>query len=170
MRSYRGMKPRVALTAYVDASAQVVGDVEIGEHSSVWMNAVVRGDVHYIRIGCETNIQDCSVLHVFKDKYPLVVGDRVTVGHNVTLHGCVIEDDCLISMGAVVLNGARIGAGSIIGAGAVVTERAVVPSHSLFLGVPARFQRQLGDEDLAVIRRYAANYVEYKNQYLKEQA
>lgn len=170
MRSYRGTKPRVASTAYVDASAQVVGDVEIGEHASVWMNAVVRGDVHYIRIGSESNIQDCSVLHVFKDQYPLVVGDRVTVGHNVTLHGCVVEDDCLISMGAVVLNGARIGTGSIIGAGAVVTERTVVPPHSLFLGVPARFQRQLGEEDLAAIRRYATNYVEYKNQYLKEQA
>ncbi len=170
LRSFGGVKPRVASTAYVDVSAQVVGDVEIGEHSSVWMNAVVRGDVHYIRIGAETNIQDCSVLHVFREKYPLVVGDRVTVGHSVTLHGCVIEDDCLIAMGAVVLNGAEIGAGSIIGAGAVVTERTVVPPRSLFLGTPARFQRQLGDEDLAMIRRYAANYVEYKNQYLREGA
>ena len=101
------MKPRVAPTAYVDESAQVVGDVEIGDHSSVWMNAVVRGDVHYIRIGNETNVQDCSVLHVMRDTHPLILGNRVTVGHTVTLHGCVVEDDCLIGMGALVLNGAR---------------------------------------------------------------
>ncbi len=170
LRSYRGRKPRVAPTAYVDESAQVVGDVEIGDHSSVWMNAVIRGDVHYIRIGNETNIQDCAVLHVMRDTHPLILGHRVTVGHSVTLHGCVVEDDCLIAMGSVVLNGARVGAGSIIAAGAVVTEGTVVPPRSLFVGTPARFQRHLGDDDLAVIRRYAANYVEYKNQYLQERA
>ena len=168
LRSYCGVSPRVASGAYVDASAQVVGDVEIGERSSVWMNAVIRGDVHYIRIGEETNVQDGSVLHVMKDLYPLILGDRVTVGHNVTLHGCQIENDCLIGMGAVVLNGARIAAGSIIGAGSVVTEGAVVPPASLFLGAPARFKKQLGEEDLAVIRRYAQNYVEYTRQYLAE--
>ena len=168
LRSYRGVSPRVASGAFVDPSAQVVGDVEIGERSSVWMNAVIRGDVHYIRIGAETNIQDGSVLHVMKDLYPLVLGDRVTVGHNVTLHGCQIENDCLIGMGAVVLNGVRIAAGSIIGAGAVVTEGTMVPPASLFLGAPARFKKQLGEEDLAVIRRYAQNYVDYTRQYLAE--
>lgn len=168
LRSYRGTAPRVAPCAYIDLSAQVVGDVEIGARSSIWMNAVVRGDVHYIRIGAETNVQDGSVLHVMRDHHPLVLGDRVTVGHNVTLHGCHIENDCLIGMGAVVLNGARIGSGSIIGAGAVVTEGTVVPPASFFLGTPARFKKQLGEEDLAVIRRYAANYVEYARNYLAE--
>jgi carbonic anhydrase/acetyltransferase-like protein (isoleucine patch superfamily) len=168
LRSYRGTIPRVAASAYIDASAQVIGDVEIGERSSVWMNAVVRGDVHYIRIGAETNVQDCAVLHVMRDLFPLVLGDRVTVGHNVTLHGCQIENDCLIGMGAVLLNGARVGAGSIVGAGAVVTEGTVVPPATLFLGAPARFKKQLGDEDLAAIRRYASNYVEYTRNYLQE--
>ena len=168
LRSYRGMAPRVAPCAYIDASAQVIGDVEIGARSSVWMNAVIRGDVHYIRIGTETNVQDGSVLHVMRDHHPLVLGDRVTVGHNVTLHGCQIENDCLIGMGAVILNGARIGSGSIIGAGAVVTEETDVPPASFFLGTPAHFKKQLGEEDLAVIRRYAANYVEYARNYLAE--
>ncbi len=168
LRSYRGTKPRVAPGAYIDQSAQVIGDVEIGERSSVWMCAVVRGDVHFIRIGAETNVQDNSVLHVYREKHPLLLGDRVTVGHSVTLHGCTIESDCLIGMGAVVLNGAQVGSGSIIGAGAVVTEGTVVPPHSLFLGAPAKFRRQLGDDDLQGIRRYAANYVEYAATYLAE--
>ncbi len=170
IRSYRGAWPRIAPGAYIDDSAQVIGDVEIGERSSVWMGAVIRGDVNYIRIGAETNIQDNSVLHVYKDLHPLILGDRVTVGHSATLHGCSIESDCLISMGAIVLNGARIGSGSIIGAGAVVTEGALVPPNSLFLGTPARFQRHLGEEDLQVIRRYAANYVGYAAAYLAETA
>ncbi len=168
IRSYRGARPRIAPGAYVDQSAQVIGDVEIGERSSVWMCAVVRGDVHFIRIGTETNIQDNSVLHVYRVEHPLVLGDRVTVGHSVTLHGCTIESDCLIGMGAVILNGARIGWGSIIAAGAVVTEGTIVPPKSLFMGMPARFKRQLGDDDLQVIRRHAANYVEYAATYLAE--
>ncbi len=163
-----GRSPRVAPCAFVDLSAQVIGDVEIGQRSSVWMNAVLRGDVNYIRIGAETNIQDGSVLHGMKGLYAVMLGDRVTVGHNVTLHGCIIEDDCLIGMGAVVLNGARIGRGSIIAAGSVVTEGAQVPPASMFVGAPARFQRHLGEADLAVIRRYAANYVEYTRQYLQD--
>lgn len=168
IRSYQGTHPRIGAGCYIDESAQVIGDVEIGERSSVWMCAVVRGDVNYIRIGSETNIQDNSVLHVYKDLHPLIAGDRVTVGHSVTLHGCTIESDCLISMGAIVLNGAHIGSGSIIGAGAVVTEGTIVPPNSLFLGMPARFQRQLGPEDLRIIRRYAANYVQYRENYLRE--
>ncbi len=168
IRSYRGMSPRIGAGAYIDESAQVIGDVEIGERSSVWMCAVVRGDVHFIRIGSETNIQDNSVLHVYREKHPLILGDRITVGHSVTLHGCTIESDCLIGMGAVVLNGAVVGAGSIIAAGAVVVEGTVVPPRSLFMGAPAKFRRQLGDDDLQVIRRYAANYVEYTASYLAE--
>lgn len=168
IRSYRGITPQIASSVFVDESAQVIGDVTFGEDASVWFNVVIRGDVNYIRIGARTNIQDGSVLHVYKDLHPLLIGDNVTVGHGCVLHGCSIEDRCLISMGAVVLNGARIGAGSIIGAGAVVTENTVVPPRSLFLGVPANFFRHLTDEDLKMIDRYASNYLEYKNIYLAE--
>ena len=168
VRSFRGALPRIAHNAYIDESAQVIGNVEIGARSSVWMGTVVRGDVNYIRIGAETNLQDNSVLHVMKDLHPLLVGDRVTVGHGATLHGCRIESDCLIAMGAIVLNGAEVGSGSIVGAGAVVTEGTVVPPNSLFLGAPARFKRQLGQEDLTVIRRHASNYVEHAATYLAE--
>jgi carbonic anhydrase/acetyltransferase-like protein (isoleucine patch superfamily) len=159
----------MAPCAYVDVSAQVVGDVEVGERSSVWMNAVIRADVNYVRIGSETNIQDLAVLHVMSN-HPLIVGDRVTVGHSVTLHGCTVENDCLIGMGAIVLNGALVGAGSIIAAGAVVSQGSVVPPKSLYMGVPAAFKRALGAKDLETIRAYAARYVEYRAQYLAESA
>src|SRR5208282_975595 len=123
---------------YVDVSAQVIGDVVLGEDASIWMNTVVRGDVHYIRIGRNTNIQDNSVLHGMLGKWPVVLGDDVTVGHNVTLHGCVIEDRCLIGMGVIILNGARIGAGSIIAAGALIPEETVIPPGSLVMGIPGK--------------------------------
>src|SRR5688572_12962032 len=120
IRAYRGVVPKIAASAYVDPSAQVIGDVELGERSSVWPNVTIRGDVNFIRIGDESNIQDNTVVHVDHDGYPTIVGNRVTVGHSVTLHGCVIEDDCLIGIGAIVRNGARIGKGSVIAAGALV--------------------------------------------------
>jgi carbonic anhydrase/acetyltransferase-like protein (isoleucine patch superfamily) len=120
IRAYRGILPRIADSAYVDPSAQVIGDVVVGERSSIWPNVTVRGDVNHIRIGEETNIQDNSCLHVELDTHPLVLGNRITVGHSVTLHGCEVEDDCLIGIGAVVLNGSRIRRGSIIAAGALV--------------------------------------------------
>ncbi len=116
IRSFKGMKPVIPATCYVDDSAQIIGDVVLGEHASVWMNAVVRGDVHSIRIGAHSNVQDCSVLHGMKGQYGVFLGEYVTVGHSVTLHGCVIEDRCLIGMGSIILNGAKIGAGSIIAA------------------------------------------------------
>ena len=116
LRSHHGVAPIVHPSCYVDESAQIVGEVEIGENSSVWMNAVVRGDVFAIRIGKNSNVQDCSVLHGMLNKYKVIVGDWVTIGHSVTLHGCTVEDRCLIGMGVVILNTARIGAGSIIAA------------------------------------------------------
>ena len=117
LRPYKGIQPKIAAGCYVDESAQVIGDVVLGENSAIWMNAVVRGDVNSIRIGANSNVQDCSVLHGMLNKYKVIVGDWVTVGHNVTLHGCTIEDDCLIGMGAVILNNAVVGKGSIIAAG-----------------------------------------------------
>ncbi len=160
--------PQVPASAYVDESAQLIGDVVLGEHASVWMNAVLRGDVNHIRVGAHTNIQDLSVLHGMLGQYPVILGDWVTVGHSVTLHGCVIEDRCLIGMGCIILNGARIGAGSIIAAGTVIPENTVVSPRSLWMGVPGRFRKALGDADQELIMRYGRNYLDYKEQYLRE--
>jgi carbonic anhydrase/acetyltransferase-like protein (isoleucine patch superfamily) len=168
LRSYLGYSPLIPGSCYVDISAQILGQVELGEHSSVWMNAVLRGDVHSIRLGANTNVQDCVVLHGMRYKYPVVVGDWVTIGHNATVHGCVIEDACLIGMGARILNNARIGEGSIIAAGAVITENTVVPANTLWAGVPAKERRRLDPKDREVILHYARNYVEYTATYLKE--
>ena len=168
IRSYKGMTPRVPATAYVDESAQLIGDVQLGEHASIWMNAVLRGDVHHIRVGAHSNVQDCSVLHGMKELYGVEVGEWVTVGHSVTLHGCTIEDHCLIGMGCVILNGARIGAGSIVAAGTVIPERTVVEPRSLWMGVPGKFRKRLEDGAQEMILRYTKNYLEYKEAYLRE--
>lgn len=168
IRSYQGKRPTIAASAYIDRSSVVIGDVHIGEDSSVWPLSVVRGDVNYIRIGARTNIQDGSVLHVMKDEYPLILEDDVTVGHRVTLHGCVIESRCLIGMGAIILNGARIGHGSIVAAGTLVVERTIIPPGSLVMGSPGRVKRALTAIDQASIDRYAERYVGYKDIYRSE--
>ena len=168
IRPYKGISPTIPASCFVDESAQIIGDVVLGEHASVWMNAVVRGDVHEIRIGAYSNIQDCSVLHGMKEQYGVYVGEYVTVGHNVTLHGCRIEDRCLIGMGSVILNGAVIGAGSIIAAGTLIPENTIVEPRSLWLGFPGKFHRMLEEKDLAAIMRYANNYLGYKESYLAE--
>lgn len=169
IRSYQGITPKIAKTCYVDESAQLIGDVELGEHASVWMNAVVRGDVFAIRIGAHSNVQDCSVLHGMRHKYGVTLGEYVTVGHSVTLHGCTVGDRCLIGMGSVILNNAKIGAGSIIAAGTVIPENTVVEPQSLWMGVPGKFRKKIDDaESQEMILRYAKNYLEYKEQYLKE--
>jgi carbonic anhydrase/acetyltransferase-like protein (isoleucine patch superfamily) len=168
VRSYLGYSPVIPGSCYVDISAQIIGQVELGEHSSVWMNAVLRGDVHSIRVGANSNVQDCAVLHGMRYKHPVVVGEWVTIGHNATAHGCVIEDACLIGMGAVILNGVRIGEGSIIAAGAVVPENTVVPANTLWAGVPAKERRKLDPEERESILQYARNYLDYTVNYLKE--
>ena len=160
--------PQVPASCFVDHSAQVIGDVVLGERSSVWMNAVVRGDVNAIRIGSCSNVQDCAVLHGQRYKYPVIVGDWVTIGHNATIHGCTIEDSVLVGLGARVLNNARIGTGSIIAAGAVVPEDTIVPPRTLWAGVPAKMRRAVSDEDFALIRQFAANYLDYVEDFLKE--
>jgi carbonic anhydrase/acetyltransferase-like protein (isoleucine patch superfamily) len=162
--------PRIAAGCYVDPSAQLIGDVVLAERSSVWMNAVLRGDVDAIHVGACSNVQDCAVLHGQRNKYPVLVGDWVTIGHNATVHGCVLEDEVLIGMGARVLNNARIGAGSIVAAGAVVPEGTVVPPHTLWAGVPAKLKRNLTAKDLENIREYAQNYLDYAEIYLAESA
>src|SRR5579875_1420040 len=161
IRSYQGHTPVIPESCYIDVSAQVIGDVVLGEHASVWMNAVVRGDVHSIRIGAHSNVQDCAVLHGMRYLYPVIVGDWVTIGHNATVHGCVVEDACLIGIGATILNNARIGEGSIIAAGALIPENMVIPPNSLVTGVPGKLRRTLGDEDRKTILKYAQNYLDY---------
>ena len=168
LRSHQGIFPTVDDSSYVDLSAQVLGDVMIGENSSVWMNAVLRGDVHSIRVGNNSNVQDCAVLHGQRNLYSVTVGDWVTIGHNATVHGCVLEDTVLIGMNATVLNNAKVGAGSIIAAGAVVPEGTVVPPRTLWAGVPAKMRRELGDADRELILQYARNYVDYTAIYLRE--
>jgi carbonic anhydrase/acetyltransferase-like protein (isoleucine patch superfamily) len=168
IRSYQGRHPGVPDSSYVDLSAQVIGDVELGENSSVWMNAVLRGDVNSIRVGSNSNVQDCAVLHGQRYLYSVTVGDWVTIGHNATVHGCVVEDAVLIGMGVVVLNNARIGEGSIIAAGAVVPEGTVVPPRTLWAGVPAKMRRELEDKDRELILQYARNYLDYTQIYLRE--
>jgi len=168
IRPYRGKSPQIAASAYIDPAAVVIGDVVIGEDSSIWPMTVVRGDVHFIRMGNRTNIQDGCVLHVMKDEYPLVIGDDVTVGHSVTLHGCTIESRVLVGMGCIVLNGAVIGSNSIIAAGTLITERTVIPPGSLVMGSPSKVKRLLTAIDQHSIEQYAARYVGYKNFYKSE--
>jgi carbonic anhydrase/acetyltransferase-like protein (isoleucine patch superfamily) len=168
IRSYQGKAPVVPASCYVDVSAQLIGDVVLGEQASVWMNAVLRGDVHSIRLGARSNVQDCAVLHGMRNLYPVIVGEMVTIGHNATVHGCVIEDEVLVGIGAVILNNARIGAGSIIAAGAVIPEQTVIPPNSLVAGVPGKVKKTLGDEDRKMILKYAQNYLDYTAMYLAE--
>jgi carbonic anhydrase/acetyltransferase-like protein (isoleucine patch superfamily) len=168
IRPYRGKRPEIAASAYIDPAAVVIGDVVIGADASVWPCAVIRGDVHYIRVGARTNIQDGSILHVMRDEYPLILGDDVTVGHGVTLHGCHIEARCLIGMGSIILNGVTIGTGSIVAAGTLITERTAIPAGSLVVGHPGKVKRALTVIDQASIDAYAQRYVEYKNIYRQE--
>lgn len=168
IRSYKGISPTIPASCYVDDSAQIIGDVVLGEDASVWMNAVLRGDVHAIRIGAHSNIQDCSVLHGMKEQYGVNIGEYVTVGHSVTLHGCTVQDRCLIGMGSIILNGAVIGAGSIIAAGTLIPEKTIVEPESLWMGSPGQFRRRLVERDHEAIMRYANNYLGYKDAYLAE--
>jgi carbonic anhydrase/acetyltransferase-like protein (isoleucine patch superfamily) len=165
LRPYRGTLPRVHHTAYIDDSAQVIGNVEIGEESSVWMAVVIRGDVHRIRIGRRTNVQDGAVVHVMKDAHPTLVGDNVTIGHGAIVHGCTVEDQCLIGMGAILLNGAHVGTQSIVAAGTLVTEGAQIPPRSLVMGSPGKVKRLLTHAEIAEIQLYADRYVQYRLDY-----
>ena len=166
LRPYRGRLPRVHPTTYIDDSAHVIGDVEIGEESSVWMAVVIRGDVHRIRIGQRSNVQDGTVVHVMKDAHATTIGNDVTIGHAAVIHGCTIEDRCLIGMGAILLNGALIGSGSIVAAGSLVVENMQVPPRSLVMGSPAKVKRSLTDAEVAEIQMYADRYVKYRLDYM----
>ena len=166
LRPYRGRLPVIDPTAYVDPSAHVIGDVEVGAESSLWMNVVARGDVHFIRIGRRSNVQDGTIVHVVNETHPTVIGDDVTIGHGAIVHGCRIEDRVLIGMGAILLNGVTVGTDSIVAAGSLVPEGAVIPSRSLAMGSPAQVRRTLSDAEVASIRGYADNYVRYRLDYM----
>ena len=165
LRPYRSIVPRVHPTAFVDDSAQVIGSVEIGEESGIWMNAVLRGDVNTIRVGRQTNLQDGCIVHVMRGTHPTWLGDQVTVGHGAILHGCTVRDRCLIGVGAILLNGAEIGEESIVAAGTLVTEGTTFPPRSLVMGRPGIRKRDLRDDEVAGILAYAARYVEHREDY-----
>ena len=165
LRPFKGIIPTVDSSAYVDQSAQVIGDVEIGAESSVWMNVVIRGDVNRIRIGKRSNIQDLTMIHVMRDTHPTVIGDEVTVGHSAIVHGTTIEDRVLIGMGAVLLNGVHVESDCVIAAGTLLTEGTRIPARSLVMGRPGKVKRSLTDAEVAEIRWYSDNYVNYRLDY-----
>jgi gamma-carbonic anhydrase len=168
IRTFQGIKPSIAQSCFIEDTAVVIGDVVMGEHCSVWFHAVIRGDVHYIRIGHRTNVQDLCMLHVTHDTHPLVIGNEVTIGHHVVLHGCTIKDRVLVGMGAIIMDGAVIGEDSVVGAGALITEGTIVPPKSLILGSPAKVKRPVTDQELAWVKESADNYVKYSRQYLDD--
>ncbi len=168
LRPYRGISPKIGKSVFIEESAQVIGDVKIGDESSIWFNTTVRGDVNYIRIGTRTNIQDNSVIHVTHNTYPTILEDDITVGHSVTIHGCTIRSRVLLGMGAIILDGAEISSDCIIGAGALVTEGKVIPSGSLVIGSPGKVVRELTKKERDMLLESSQNYINYKNEYLKE--
>jgi len=170
---FKEWEPKLAKNAWIAQGASVIGNVEMGEDSAVWFGCVVRGDVHYIKIGDRTNIQDLSMIHVThykkedrSDGNPTIIGNDVTVGHRVMLHGCTIEDACLIGMSATILDGAVIGKESIVGAGSLVTKNKVFPPRSLIMGSPAKVVRELNDDEVVELYASASRYVKFKNEYL----
>jgi gamma-carbonic anhydrase len=167
--SYRERAPRIASSAFIAESADVIGDVEIAGNASVWYQCVLRGDIEPIFVGENSNIQDGTIVHTLAGS-PVRVGNWVTVGHRAILHGCTVEDHCLVGMGAVLLNNVKVGEGSIIAAGALVPENTVVPARSLYMGVPAQFKRQLGDGERRFIDAHATHYLSYKEAYLSERS
>jgi gamma-carbonic anhydrase len=157
--------PVIHPTAYVPDAAVVIGDVVIGAESSLWFHTVVRGDIHPIRIGARSNVQDNATIHVVGERYGVVLGDDVTVGHNAVLHGCTVEDGALIGMGAVVLDAVVVGARSLVGAASLVTPGTVIPPCSLVLGSPAKRIREVNEAERERLRTSAANYVDLARRY-----
>ena len=168
IRPFRGVHPQIPTSAYVDVSAQVIGDVQMGEQSSVWCNAVLRGDMFYIRIGDRSNVQDNCVIHTRTGSHPTILEDEVTVGHSVTLDGCYVEHGALIGIGSIVLDDARVGAQSLVAAGSLISPGTVIPPRSLVMGVPARVKRPLTEEEVLGLNDFWRNYVNYVPLYKSE--
>jgi len=169
IRPFRGIYPQIHSTAFIAESAQVIGDVHVGEQASVWFGTVVRGDMFYIRIGDRTNVQDNCVLHTRTSEKPTILEEEVTVGHSATLHGCYVEHGSLIGIGSIVLDDARVGAQSLVAAGSLISPGTIIPPRSLVMGSPGRVKRPLTDEEVTGLARYWQNYVEYSAAYLAEQ-
>jgi carbonic anhydrase/acetyltransferase-like protein (isoleucine patch superfamily) len=169
LRTYRGILPKIAGSAYIDPAAQLIGDVVIGERSSVWPNVTIRGDVNYIRVGNECSIQDNTVLHVDHRLYPCIVHNRVTVGHSAVLHGCEVFDNALIGIGAIILNAAKIGEGAVVAAGALVPEGMDVPPRTLVVGTPAKVRRAVTPEEEERFRENCDWYVMLAKEYIEAQ-
>ncbi len=163
---FQSISPKIHESVFIAETATVIGDVEIGEDSSVWFGSVIRGDVNYIRIGARTNIQDMTMIHVSSKTHSTVLEDEITVGHRVTLHGCHVESRCLIGIGTIVMDGVRVGNNSLVGAGSLLTPGTQIPPRSLVLGAPAKVKRELTDDELAYLDRSWRNYVELKEHYL----
>ncbi len=174
IKPFQGMSPQIDPTAFIAETAVVIGEVQIGPQSSIWYNVVARGDVNFIRIGARSNIQDLSMLHVTHKKHaddpgaPLIIGDNVTVGHSVTLHGCTVGNGAFIGMQAIVMDKVVVGEGALIGARALVTEGTVIPPHTLWVGAPAKYKRDLTPDEIAWLAKSADNYVRYSRQYLND--
>lgn len=168
IRPFGSVHPQIHSSAYVDESAQVIGDVHLGEEASIWCNATVRGDMYYIRIGNRSNVQDNSVIHTRTGSHPTILEDEVTIGHSVTLHGCYIEQGSLIGIGSIVLDDVRVGAQSLVAAGCVLTPGTIIPPRSLVMGAPAKVKRPLHDEEIAGLNLFWQNYVEYTKRYRSE--
>ncbi len=158
---YLGTNPEIDESVFLASGVKIVGDVKIGADSSIWYNTVIRGDVNYVTIGKNTNVQDLSMLHVTFEKFPLIIGDNVTIGHSVTLHGCILQDNTFIGMGATILDGAIIETNSMVGAGAVVKQGFVVPSGKLVAGIPAKVIRDLTKNEIENIAASAKRYIKY---------
>jgi len=165
IRPFRGVHPQIHPTAYVDPSAQVIGDVHLGQEASIWCNCTVRGDMFYIRIGDRSNVQDNSVIHTRTGVHPTILEEEVTVGHSVTLHGCYVERGSLIGIGSILLDDVRIGTMSLVAAGSLVSPGTIIPPRSLVMGFPAKVKRPLTDEEVAGLEVFWKNYVEYSREY-----
>ena len=174
IRPFRGIHPKIDPTVFIAETAVIIGEVEIGAESSIWYNVVARGDVNFIRIGARTNIQDLSMLHVTHKKHaddpgaPLIIGDDVTIGHSVTLHGCTIGSGAFVGMQAIVMDKVLVGEGALVGARALVTEGTIIPPHTLWVGAPAKYKRDLTPDEIARLRKSAGNYVSYSRQYIND--
>lgn len=163
--TYKGMTPKIHPSAFLCEGVKIIGDVEIGKDCSIWYNTVIRGDVHYIKIGEGTNVQDLSMLHVTNSRFALEIGKYVSIGHSVTLHGCTVKDHCLIGIGANVLDGAVVNSHTLVAAGSLVREGFVVPEGTLVAGVPAKVVRDLSEEEIKRVVNNAHNYIKYSAEF-----
>ena len=167
IKEYGGKTPQIGARVYLAETAAVIGDVVLGDDVSVWYNAVVRGDCHWIRVGSRTNIQDNCAVHVTQEKYPVVLEEEVTLGHAAIVHGAVVRRGALIGIRATVLDGADVGESAFVGAGSLVTPRTVVPARTLWLGAPARQIRTLSEAEVEDLKHFHANYLSYKEEYFR---